>query len=318
MVAPLNLTFEHFDALPHFHRRMLQAGARPTYLTTSEVVEAPVGRRAMEQCLAEGGCEVGAHFHTWTRKWPFEVPELGQPPLHAMAHKLGQSTEERMLDYTCRALRRTLDVGEIRSHRGGKWSLGPLSVRSLVNCGIEVDSTVTPGMAWRSRQPLLDGPDYRSAPRGPFWLVSRSGEERSVLELPVGAAWLPSWSRKVCHGSLPSQVVARLGRATGIRFGHRWLRPTVTSIKDMRATMQELRRAAVPIWVFMIHSSEIAPCKPLPTRPAVEAFMRRCIGAIEAAVELGAKPSTLSEAGAWIRSGDRPLSSVAASSVVQA
>jgi hypothetical protein len=307
-----SLTFEHFSALPHFHRRMVQAGARPTYLTTSEVVEAPVGRRALEQFLAEGHCEVGAHFHTWTRKWPFEVPDLGQPPLHAMAHKLGQSTEERMLEYTCRALRQTLGLGEIRSYRGGRWSLGPLSARSLANCGIEVDSTVTPGITWRARQALLDGPDYRHAPRGPFWLGSEGGEKLRVLELPVGAAWFPLWSRRLYDGNIQRRVLTRLSRATGIRFGHRWLRPTVTSIKDMRATMLALRRAAVPIWVFMIHSSEIIPCKPLPTQAGVEAFKRRCIGAIEAAIQLGAKPSTLTEAGDWIRTSGQQLPSLPA------
>jgi hypothetical protein len=52
----------------------------------------------------------------------------------------------------------------------------------------------------------------------------------------------------------------------------------------------------IPVWVLVIHSSEIAPCTPLPTEEKVNALIERCLAAIEAAVELGAKPATLSEA----------------------
>ncbi len=34
------LTYEHYRRSPEFHRQPLKAGARPTFLTTSEAVEA--------------------------------------------------------------------------------------------------------------------------------------------------------------------------------------------------------------------------------------------------------------------------------------
>jgi hypothetical protein len=293
-------TFEHFRLLLQFHRKLVDAGARLTYLTTSEVVESAEGRRAMESCLQAGHCEVGAHFHTWTRDWPFSVPDLGSPRLHAMAHQLGQPLEERMLDFTCRALRTALGI-EARAHRGGRWSLGPSSARSLANCGIVVDSSVTPGLSWRdTRSPLLDGPDYRFAPSQPFWLCDELADDNAssprVLEIPVGAAFFPARMRALLRTSLRRRVAARLGRTLGLRLGHRWLRPTKMSVADMRAVMIALKRAESPVWIFMIHSSEIIPCTPLPTQAAVDAFWQRCLGGIRAAVELGAKPSTLSEA----------------------
>jgi hypothetical protein len=64
----------------------------------------------------------------------------------------------------------------------------------------------------------------------------------------------------------------------------------------MVATMKSLKAAGIPVWVFMIHSSEIAPCKPLPTEEAVKSFVERCEQAIAAAVDLGARGVTLSEA----------------------
>jgi hypothetical protein len=154
------ITFDHFSRLFEFHRALSNRGARPTYLTTSEVVEHIGARQVMERILATGPAEVGTHFHTWTRKWPFPVADLGNPPLHAMAHQLGQETEERMLAYTCDSIRRNLGVLPV-SYRGGRWSLNGSSVKSLHNCGILIDSTVVPGQNWEDgRHPLLNGPDF--------------------------------------------------------------------------------------------------------------------------------------------------------------
>lgn len=73
------------------------------------------------------------------------------------------------------------------------------------------------------------------------------------------------------------------------------------SVADMRAVMESLKRAGVPVWVFMVHSSEIAPCKPLPSEADVKNFVRRCEEAIIAAIELRAEPATLSEAADFVR-----------------
>lgn len=318
------LGFEHFHILPDFHRDLVDAGARPTYLTTSEVVESTVGRGAMEACLADGRCEIGAHFHSWTRTWPFDVPDLGTPPLHAMAHQLGPTVERQMLDLTCESLTRTLGVAP-RSFRGGRWSLGPETGRSLARAGIIVDSTVTPGLSWRDdRAPCLDGPDYRSASQHPFWLSDETNHAGNgtgpsrVLEIPVGAAFFPRWSGKVLRSSFAKKAVSKAGRSVGIRLAHRWLRPTKFSVADMRAVMIAMQHARIPVWVFIIHSSEIMPCVPLPTEEAVKAFRERCIGGIRAAIELGARPATLEEAANWVVEQDLAMPSSEARSILSA
>lgn len=302
-------TFEHFDLLPEFHRQLVDAGARPTYLTTSEVAESGQGKRAMIKVLESGHCEIGIHFHAWTRQWPFEVPDLGRqgrPPFHTMAHQLGQEIEERMMAYTCQALRDALDI-EPRSHRGGRFSFSADTVRSLVNCGIEVDSTVTPGLSWRYRaNHWLDGPDFSHFPYRPYLLtlakppLCETDSRKSVLELPIGAFNWPGWTRGICRNHLPRELVKWLGRMAGIRLGHRYLDPSRTSVKDMRAVMKSLRAIRCPVWVFIIHSSQILPCTRLPKTKHVKAFIQRCLAGIHMAVELGARPATLKEAGQYV------------------
>ncbi len=303
-------TFNHFDMLPDFHDQLVEAGARPTYLTTSEVAESTQGRRAMTRLLESGHCEIGAHFHTWTRQWPFEVPDFSRPykpRFHAMAHQLGQEIEERMLAYTCRILRDAFDVAP-RSYRGGRFSFNTDTIRSLINCGIDVDSTVTPGLSWQDRSHRwLDGPDFSGSACRPYLLTGSKGapedaiSDGKVLELPVGAFNRPRWTRRICKNHLPREIVKWLGRLAGLRLGHRYLDPTRTSVGDMRAVMRNLRANNCPVWVFMIHSSQILPCARLPKREQVQAFIQRCIQGIRAAVDLGARPGTLKEAAQWVR-----------------
>jgi hypothetical protein len=57
--------------------------------------------------------------------------------------------------------------------------------------------------------------------------------------------------------------------------------------------MELLRRDGVPVWVAMIHSSEIVPCRPFPTEAAVQAFIERCLHLVDDALSLGATAATL-------------------------
>lgn len=292
-----SLHFTHFERLLAFHRDLAERGARPTYLTTSEVVEHGPSLRTLGQILDTGQAEVGAHFHTWTRLWPFPVPDLGTPPVHATAQQLGQAVEENMLDYTCTAIERELGVRPV-SYRGGRWSLNGSSVRSLRNCGIRVDSTQTPGLSWvDSRHPLKSGPDFRQAVRHPHYLAGESLQPRhqgDVLELPVGASFHPDRPTALAAG-LRAKVGRRLRRLLGLPTGVLWLRPTTMSRAQLRCCLQQLKRDGLPVWVAMIHSSEIGVNRYFPTEEAVSHFRRRCLDLVEDALALGAVGATLEE-----------------------
>lgn len=282
------LHFDHFTRLLDFHRQLAERGARPTYLTTSEVVEHRPAARVMEQVLETGQAEIGAHFHSWTRAWPFPVPDLGSPPIHACAHQLGQVVEEQMLDLTCKSLWRHLGVRPV-SYRGGRWSFSEASIRSLRNCGIRIDSTVTPGISWvDASHPQKSGPDFRHAPRRPYWLAD------DLLELPVGASFHPDRTHALRPG-IGAKIVRRLRRLAGLPAGVLWLRPTTMSRRQMRFCLEQLRRDEVPVWVAMIHSSEIGPNSYFPTEKDIAHFRRRCLGLVEDAMSLGAVGATLAE-----------------------
>ena len=276
---------------------LVDHGARPTYLTTSEVAEHLPAARVMEKILETQQAEIGVHFHTWTRKWPFPVADLGNPTLHAMAHQLGQDTEERMLDYTCTALENAFGIRP-RSYRGGRWSLNGQTLKSLRNCGIWIDTTVTPGLNWTDeRHPWLSGPDYEQAERHPHFFSGVKLDpqtEGDILELPVGACFMPSRSVALSR-RLKHRVVRKLANTMGKPMGVIWLRPTLMSAKQLRICLEDLKSSEISVWVAMIHSSEISPSFHFTDEPAVREFRERCVQLVDDAVELGGRGATISE-----------------------
>jgi len=293
-----NISFENLSATPQFHKRMLRAGAQLTYLTTSEVALDKQGAGALSKVLDMGNVEIGAHFHTWTREWPFEIPNLTNPPIQALAHQLGQDVEEKMLAETCGAIRSIFNINP-KSFRGGRWSFGLNTPISLSNCGIEVDSTITPGMSWRdSSHPYLDGMDWRKQTSKPQLLYPLNG--KPIVELPVGSATiLPNKFNITDNNSLRYKIASKVYRSLGKQFGVYWLRPSSMTLADMCTVILNLKEMKVPVWVIMIHSSELIPCKPLPSSRHVQEFMDRCVGVVEYALEAGAEPATLHQAAEW-------------------
>ena len=290
-------SFESFARLLSLHRRLTEAGARPTYLTTSEVAESPLGRSAMQKCLEAGPCEIGAHYHTWTREWPFEIPNFRKSLVAAMAHQLPERVEDAMLAHTCASIRQAFSI-EPTSFRGGRWSLGSSTPQLLVRHGILVDSTMTPGLSWRDNSGgLTDGCDFRESPMMPHYLTAAGADVKGLLlELPVGTAPFPFFARHLYRNRAARMIAGGIGKRMGVKLGYQWLRPTDTSVENMRAVMTSLIRRRCSVWVFMIHSSEIIPCKPLPSERHVAAMIERCEAGIRVATELGAKPATLTEA----------------------
>ena len=72
----------------------------------------------------------------------------------------------------------------------------------------------------------------------------------------------------------------------------------------MRACLGQLQRDEVPVWVAMIHSSEIGINRYFPKEGMVELFRDRCFGLVEDALAKGAKAATLEEV--WRRFADIP------------
>jgi len=247
---PRVATTENARFLPRFQDLCERYGVRPTYLVTHEMAACPVFRAFADAALRREQAEIGMHLHAWSS--PPTVPLTAddaqmQPratdyPVEVMRDKVIHPT--RLLETTFE--RRMV------SHRGGRWAFDETYARVLVECGYEVDSSITPHVSWRRRKggPFdLNGPDYTGFPELPYFIdlddVSRPGES-ALLEVPLTTVRIPLDGPHPARGVSPPHVV-------------RWLRPSGHQGRPLSSVARRALAESRECLVLMVHSSELMP-----------------------------------------------------------
>ena len=250
--ARANQRFENIYALPTLHARFARHGVRPTYVVTHPVATDGRSAEVLRRLLEGGDCEIGAHHHAWETP-PFSPQDVQRHPYASM---LPRAQFEAQLESLTSAL--TLAVGRRPvSYRSGRFGFSAEHVSALERSGYLVESSVAP---------LFDeshkgGPEFVEAPLRPYFLAYdnavRPGSS-NVLEVPVSAdvnRRLPR-SLQYAYARAPRPYTTkRLLRALRVAR-MRWLRPSYSSLEDMRALAASLVRREVPVLNLLFHSSE--------------------------------------------------------------
>ena len=147
------------------------------------------------------------------------------------------------------------------------------------------------------------GPEFVDAPLTPYFLAydsaTRAGTS-NLLEVPVSAGlnrWLPKRLQYAYARAPRPYTTKRLLRVLGL-LRLRWLRPSYSSLDDMRALARDLARAQEPVLNLLFHSSEaIVGGSPYNrTEGELDAFCDRLEKFLAYATkEIGAKPVTFAE-----------------------
>jgi peptidoglycan/xylan/chitin deacetylase (PgdA/CDA1 family) len=290
----LHPTFENIYALPDLHALFARHGVRPTYLVTFPVAADMHSAETLRQLHARGGCEVGAHHHAW------ETPpcEAADAQRHLYASALTAERFEQQLE----ALTSTIAdaVGKRpAAYRSGRFGFSAAHVAPLERAGYLVESSVAPLFCERHK----GGPDFVGASLTPYFLsyddATRAGTSQ-VMELPVSAALnrrVPRLlERAYAHAPRP-YLTRRILRKLGIAR-MMWLRPSYSSLDDMKVLARRITDDGVPCLNMLFHSSEaIAGGSPYNlTAEDLHAFLSRLERFFEFAVgELGAIPATFTE-----------------------
>jgi hypothetical protein len=252
VAARANQRFENIYALPALHARFARHGVRPTYVVTHPVATDGRSAEVLRRLLEGGDCEIGAHHHAWETP-PFSPQDVQRHPYASM---LPRAQFEAQLESLTSAL--TLAVGRRPvSYRSGRFGFSAEHVSALERSGYLVESSVAP---------LFDethkgGPEFVEAPLRPYFLAYdnavRPGSS-NVLEVPVSAdvnRRLPR-SLQFAYARAPRPYTTkRLLRALRV-VRMRWLRPSYSSLDDMRALAASLVRREVPVLNLLFHSSE--------------------------------------------------------------
>jgi hypothetical protein len=292
--ARLNQTFENIYALPRLHAVFARHRVRPTYVITHPVATDPRSAEVLRR-LAEGGdCEIGAHHHVWETP-PCTADDVNR---HAYASTLPRRQFEAQLEALTSAITAAAGTRPV-SYRSGRFGFSADHVAALEGQGYLVESSVAP-LFYEAHK---GGPEFVEAPLTPYFLAyddaTRPGTS-NLLEVPVSAALnrsLPRWLQHAYARAPRPYTTKRLLRVLGL-VRLRWLRPSYSSLDDMKSLARDLARAGEPVLNLLFHSSEaIVGGSPYNrTQSELDAFCARLEAFLAfATTDLGATPATFAE-----------------------
>jgi len=287
-------SFENIYALPQLHTRFEHHGVRPTYVVTYPVVTDPRSAEMLRFLLLRETCEIGAHHHAW------ETPPCSPDDVQRHPYALSLPIEqfEAQLQTLTAAIRDSVGRAPV-TYRSGRFGFAAPHVAALEREGYLVESSVAPLFSEAHKQ----GPDFVEAPLTPYFLAYDSAVRpgsSNVLEVPCSAALdrsvparLAWWYARAPSPYLTKRILRKLGIARVL-----WIRPSYSSLDEMKALARRLVRRGEPVINMLFHSSEaIVGGSPYNrTAAELEAFFDRLEGFCAFAIsELGATPATYRE-----------------------
>ncbi len=294
---------ENIRRVPELHRRLVDKGARPTYLVTYPVAASSEGAAALDTITTTGSAEIGAHLH------PLETPPFGATE-SSWCHRLGAELFQDKLHTLTRVL--SDRWGPSRSFRAGRYGLGRGQAGHLFEAGIAVDSSVTPFVSWE----LIGGPNFVGAPSHPYMMAADSPADAGVgplHEIPVSirpsigsgrGLWRPLLRLVGPEARSRRGLLALLYRRMRL-VRPVWLRPTYGSRTELVELADRIvaEGEALTVLVMMFHSNECTPgTSPFNTSTEdVNRFSRRISFFLDHAEARGWSCATLSEASELVR-----------------
>jgi peptidoglycan/xylan/chitin deacetylase (PgdA/CDA1 family) len=292
--ARVNQRFENLYALPLLHALFARHGVRPTYVITYPVAKDARSAQVLRDLKARGDCEIGAHHHAWETP-PFTAQDIQR---HGYAAGLPLRQFEEQLASLTVAIHEAVGERPV-SYRSGRFGFSAAHVAALETLGYQVESSVAPLFYEAHKR----GPDFVEAPLTPYYLAYDSATRpgtSNLLEVPVSAALnrrLPKALRYLYARAPKPYTTKRVLRKLGVAHV-RWLRPSYSSLDDMKALARDLSGAGEPVLNLLFHSSEaIVGGSPYNrTQAELTAFCDRLERFFEYAVgTLKARPATFIE-----------------------
>jgi peptidoglycan/xylan/chitin deacetylase (PgdA/CDA1 family) len=246
------LAVRNAERLPALQALFDRFGVRPVYFVTWEMASTDSSAGVLRSLAAGGRCEIGSHLHPWSMPASHEA----NPTAHTFPHNLPPETLERQLDELTGCIETRLGVRP-RSYRAGRNGFDHRSLPVLEKLGYTVDSSVDPLFNERRKGGMV----FAGAPLAPYRPdyadVRRPGASR-ILEIPISAATIPALPRpaEALFTTLPPLPYRGLLRRLGLRGA--WLRPSYSSLDDMRRLATRLA-ARVGVLNIAFHSSELLP-----------------------------------------------------------
>ena len=241
------------ERLPALQALFDEFGVRPTYVVTWEMATRPESAPVLRDLARSGRCEIGTHLHPWSSP-PFRPEDLAA---HTYPHNLPADLLDRQLRELTEVIEQELGVRPT-TYRAGRNGFDGRTLPILERLGYTVDTSVDPLFNERRKGGMI----FDGAPLEPYHPdyadVRRKGAS-SILEVPITSATAPALPKAIekAYARLPPIPWRGALKRLGLRPV--WLRPSYTALPEMIAFADRLRRARVPCFNLIFHSSEVLP-----------------------------------------------------------
>lgn len=239
-----DLTINNIKALPKLHDLFDKYEIKPTYLVTYPIATMPLGIDTLRSLKIRNNCEIGTHFHPWTTP-PISDIEISNA---TFPHKLDEKLHKTKLINLTNTIKKSFKISP-KSYRAGRFGFDRIGLKIIEELNYEVDTSITPLTNW--------GMDFRKASVVPYFLDSENlckpGASK-ILEVPVTIDINLPKSIKNIYKLSPEKIKGAFSYL-GIR--RLWLRPSLSSSKEMIKISKILINNKVPVLNMMFHSNEL-------------------------------------------------------------
>lgn len=238
-----NITTENANFIPRFQEMCEGFGFKPVYLVNYEMANNDFLMDYLKKKQKEGVCEIGTHLHSWN-----------SPPEHELERKfegnpyITEYPEQivyEKIDFMTKLIESKVGIRPV-VHRAGRWASSDCMFDILSELGYIADCSVVSGcnMLNYPGKTVSYGFDYRTYPNEAYLVKD------NLIEIPMTV--------KHIQHTLAGKSIKN--RAKNLIVGKdRWLRPAISTVKEMKLNIDERVENGSDYAEFMIHSTELMP-----------------------------------------------------------
>ncbi len=237
-----NITTENANFIPRFQEMCEEFGFKPVYLVNYEMANNDFLMDYLKKKQKEGVCEIGTHLHSWY-----------SPPEHKLERKFEANpyiTEYpkqivyEKIDFMTKLIESKVGIRPI-VHRAGRWASSDYMFDILSELGYIADCSVVSGcnMLNYPGKTVAYGFDYRMYPNEAYLVRD------NLIEIPMSVSHVHTLEGKSIKNRAKNLIVGK----------DRWLRPAISTVKEMKLHIDERVENGSDYAEFMIHSTELMP-----------------------------------------------------------
>lgn len=250
-----SITTHNLREVPKFQELVESFDFVSTYFCNYEAMCDETFAICLSEWLKTGSAELGMHIHSWT-----SPPFHNKRPLNYQSFLIEESK-----DMMRKKVRLHKDLAEstfnrrVVAHRAGRWALNSLYAQILIEEGIYIDSSITPGVNWKAinsqyAKNEIDYSNFKNSlyifrDHSLFTLGENALSRNDLLEMPM-SIW-QRYEKKYELKKIPRSVLNRLYPDL------LWVRLMPGNKKRVIQAMTELVKNGAPYVMFMLHSSEL-------------------------------------------------------------